>query len=125
MTYAEAVDLAELLKTPESLGDLSVSLDNVGRAAEVAGDDAWAAEAYGESLKVRRDLAERVKTPESQRDLCVSLYMNGLLAIEMSQLDRAKIFVEEEDVLAKLLPEFMRSEIDEAFDRLREQLGRS
>ncbi|SHJ74536.1 hypothetical protein SAMN04488012_11751, partial [Palleronia salina] len=33
-------DLAERLKTPESLRDLSVSLDNVGRAAQTAGDHA-------------------------------------------------------------------------------------
>lgn len=50
-----------------------VSLNYVGGAAQVAGDHARAAEAYGESLEVRRDLAERLKTPESLRDLSVSL----------------------------------------------------
>ncbi len=69
----EARDLAERLKTPEALRDLSVSLNNVGKAAAVRGDHAAAAEAYQESLAVRRDLAERLKTPEALRDLSVSL----------------------------------------------------
>ncbi|WP_207652075.1 hypothetical protein, partial [Actibacterium lipolyticum] len=88
-------DLAERLKTPESLRDLSVSLDNVGGAAQVAGDHAAAAKAYAESLEVARDLAERLKTPESLRDLSVSLNnVGGAAQVAGDHAAAAKAYAE-------------------------------
>ncbi|WP_315134515.1 hypothetical protein, partial [uncultured Actinomyces sp.] len=61
----------ELLGTPESRRDLSVSLNNVGRVAELRGDLGEAADCFQESLGARRELVELLGTPESRRDLSV------------------------------------------------------
>ncbi|WP_175480263.1 tetratricopeptide repeat protein [Pseudooceanicola nitratireducens] len=71
---------AERLKTPESLREMSVSLDIMGRTMQLTGAHAAATEAYRESLEVRRDLVENLKTPESLRDLLVSLNNVGSAA---------------------------------------------
>jgi len=81
--------LADRLNTPESLRDLSVSLNNVGRAAATRGDHDAAAEAYRESLDVARQLADRLKTPESLRDLSVSLDNVGGAAATRGDHDAA------------------------------------
>ena len=72
--------LEELLGTPEARRDLSVSLDNVGRVAEVRGEWGVAEAAYRESLEVRRGLEELLGTPEARRDLSVSLNNVGRVA---------------------------------------------
>ena len=46
--------------TPESLRDLSVSLDNVGRVAQAQGEWGEAGAAYRESLAIARQLVERL-----------------------------------------------------------------
>jgi tetratricopeptide (TPR) repeat protein len=77
--YGESLALARQLVerlggTPESLRDLSVSLDNLGGVAQAQGDWTQAASVYGESLALRRQLVERLGgTPESLDDLAVSL----------------------------------------------------
>ena len=72
--------LVDVLGTPESRRDLSVSLNNVGRVAEARGDWVAAAEAYEESLETSRDLADALGTLESRRDLSVSLDNVGRVA---------------------------------------------
>ena len=52
-------DLAERIATPESLRDLSISLNNVGAVARARGDWDRATTVYEESLTIARDLAER------------------------------------------------------------------
>ena len=72
--------LVDSIGTLESQWDLSVSLDNVGRAAWACGDWGAAGRAYEESLQVARGLADVLGTPESQRDLSVSLNNVGRVA---------------------------------------------
>jgi len=72
--------LVDVSGTPESRRDLSVSLNNVGRVAEVRGDWVAAEWAYGESLGIRRHLADELGTLESRRDLSVSLDNVGRVA---------------------------------------------
>ena len=72
--------LVDVLGTPESRRDLSVSLDNVGRVAEIRGDWGVAGRAYEESLGVARGLVDVLGTPESRRDLSVSLNNVGRVA---------------------------------------------
>ena len=64
--------LEELLGTPEARRDLSVSLNNVGRVAEVRGEWGVAEVAYRESLEVRRGLEELLGTPEARQDVSIS-----------------------------------------------------
>ena len=75
-----ARELVELLGTPESRRDLSVSLDNVGSVAELRGDLGEAADCFQESLGARRELVELLGTPESRRDLSISLNNVGSVA---------------------------------------------
>ena len=83
-TAEESLDLArglvDVLGTPESRRDLSVSLNNVGRVAEARGDWGAAGRAYEESLGIRRGLVDVLGTPESRRDLSVSLDNVGRVA---------------------------------------------
>ena len=72
--------LEELLGTPEARRDLSVSLNNVGRVAEVRGEWGVAEAAYRESLGLARGLEELLGTPEARRDLSVSLDNVGRVA---------------------------------------------
>ena len=72
--------LVDVLGTPESRRDLSVSLDNVGRVAEARGDWGAAGRAYEESLDLARGLVDVLGTPESRRDLSVSLDNVGRVA---------------------------------------------
>ena len=72
--------LVDVLGTPESRRDLSVSLDNVGRVAQARGDWGGAAESYEESLQIFRGLVDVLGTPESRRDLSVSLNNVGRVA---------------------------------------------
>ena len=64
--------LEESLGTPEARRDLSVSLNNVGRVAEVRGEWDVAEAAYRESLEVRRGLEELLGTPEARQDVSTS-----------------------------------------------------
>ncbi len=115
--------LADRLKTPESLRDLSVSLNNVGRAAATRGDHDAAAEAYRESLDVRRQLADRLKTPESLRDLWISLYLNAGNAATRGERGAALALLAEGEALVEHLPGFLRPEATGAFASLRASLS--
>ena len=64
--------LEELLGTPEARRDLSVSLNNVGRVAEVRGEWGVAEAAYRESLGLARGLEELLGTPEARQDVSTS-----------------------------------------------------
>ena len=64
--------MVESLGTPEARRDLSVSLDNVGRVAEVRGEWDAAEEAYRESLEIRRELDDLMGTPQAQQDVSTS-----------------------------------------------------
>ena len=64
--------LEESLGTPEARRDLSVSLDNVGRVAEVRGDWDTAQVAYQQSLQIRRELENLLGTPQAQQDVSTS-----------------------------------------------------
>ena len=83
-------------ETPESLRDLSVSLDNVGQTAQAMGKWANAQTAFEESLEIRRQLIKRVgETPESLRDLSVSLNYVGQTAQAMGKWANAQTAFEE------------------------------
>ena len=64
--------LEESLGTPEARRDLSVSLNNVGRVAEVRGDWDTAQVAYQQSLQIRRELEDLLGTPQAQQDVSTS-----------------------------------------------------
>jgi len=69
---------ARVGETPESLRDVSVSLDNVGQVAWARGALDEAEAAYRESLDLRRELAARSPDlPSAQDDLAVSLILVG------------------------------------------------
>ena len=73
----EAVEVAEHLSTqldtPDSLRDLSISLDHLGVVHRARGDWSAAELICGRSLEIAERLASQLGTPESLRDLSVSL----------------------------------------------------
>ena len=75
-----ARELVELLGTPESRRDLSVSLNNVGRVAELRGDLGEAADCFQESLGVARALADEQGTLQALKDLLVVLKHRARIA---------------------------------------------
>ena len=95
--------LVDVLGTPGSRRDLSVSLDNVGRVAEIRGDWGGAAESYEESLDISRDLADSLGTPESLRDLVVSLGNLAGVVEQLGDTERAESLRAERDRIAKIL----------------------
>ena len=95
--------LANVLGTPESRRDLSVSLDNVGRVAEARGDWGAAGRAYEEFLDLARGLADVLGTPESRRDLSVSLNNVGRVAEARGDWDAAEAAYEESLGIAREL----------------------
>ena len=95
--------LVDVLGTPESRRDLSVSLDNVGRVARVRGDWGAAGRAYEESLDLARDLADSLGTPESLRDLVVLLGNLAGVVERLGDAERAESLRAERDRIAKIL----------------------
>ena len=95
--------LVDVLGTPESRRDLSVSLDNVGRVAEARGDWGAAGRAYEESLDLARDLADSLGTPESLRDLVISLSNLAGVVEQLGDTERAESLRAERDRIAKIL----------------------
>ena len=87
--------LVDVLGTPESRRDLSVSLNNVGRVAQARGDWRAAGRAYEESLGIRRSLARSLGTLGSRRDLSVSLNNVGRVAEARGDWDAAEQAYEE------------------------------
>ena len=99
--------LEELLGTPEARRDLSVSLDNVGRVAEVRGEWGVAEAAYRESLGLARGLEELLGTPEARRDLSVSLDNVGRVAEVRGEWGVAEAAYRESLGLARGLEELL------------------
>ena len=95
--------LADVLGTPESRRDLSVSLDNVGRVAEARGDWGAAGRAYEESLGIRRGLADSLGTPESLHDLVISLSNLAGVVERLGDAERAESLRAERDRIAEIL----------------------
>ena len=95
--------LVDVLGTPESRRDLSVSLNNVGRVAEARGDWGAAGRAYEESLDLARDLADSLGTPESLRDLVISLSNLADVVEQLGDTERAESLRAERDRIAKIL----------------------
>ena len=100
-----ARSLVESLGTPEARRDLSVSLNNVGRVAEVRGEWDAAEAAYRESLGLARGLEESLGTPESRRDLSVSLNNVGRVTEVRGEWDAAEAAYRESLELARGLVE--------------------
>jgi DNA-binding XRE family transcriptional regulator len=86
-----AKKLLDLGETPESLRDLSVSLEKVGDTAKAMGQWEKAEKQFEESLEISRKIIARVgETPESLRDLSVSLNKVGDTAKAMGQWEKAE-----------------------------------
>ena len=95
--------LVDVLGTPESRRDLSVSLDNVGRVARARGDWGAAGRAYEESLDLARELADSLGTPESLHDLVISLGNLAGVVERLGDAERAESLRAERDRIAKIL----------------------
>jgi tetratricopeptide (TPR) repeat protein len=81
---------------PESLRDLSVSLNKVGDTSARLGDLEEARRAYEESLSISRQIIERNgETPESLRDLSVSLDNVGDTSARLGDPEEARRAYEE------------------------------
>ena len=93
---AQALTISRHLKTltgdsPQSLRDLSVSLNKVGDVARDLGQLEDARSAYTESLAIRRQFkALTGDSPQSLRDLSVSLVKVGEVARDLGQLEDAR-----------------------------------
>jgi tetratricopeptide (TPR) repeat protein len=100
-SYSEALALARRLRdqvgeTPQTLRDLSISLDRVGDVRREVGDLAAAGAALEESLALARRLRDQVgETPQTLRDLSISLDKVGDLRREMGDLAAAATVYEE------------------------------
>ena len=93
-------------ETPESLRDLSVSLNNVGKTSQFLGEFESARKLYEESLKISRQLIERVgETPESLRDLSVSLDNVGKTSQFLGEFESARKLYEESLEISRQLIE--------------------
>jgi tetratricopeptide (TPR) repeat protein len=96
----------ELGETPESLRDLSVSLDKVGTTAKAMGEWSKAETRYEESLTISRKIIEHVgETPESLRDLSVSLNNVGDTAKAMGEWSKAETRYEESLTISRKIIE--------------------
>ena len=106
---AQALEISRQLKTktgdaPQSLRDLSVSLDNVGDVARELGQLEEARSAYTESLEISRQLKTLTgDAPQSLRDLSASLGKVGDVARDLGQLEEARTaFGEALDMVKRL-----------------------
>ena len=100
--------IEEFGKTPQSLRDLSVSLDNVSDTARALGEQDEARRGYEESLAISRKIIEEFgETPESLRDLSVSLNNVSDTARALGELDEARRGYEESLAISrKIIEEF-------------------
>ncbi|ALQ50317.1 tetratricopeptide repeat protein [Nitrosomonas ureae] len=91
-------------ETPQSLRDLSISLDNVGNVARERGDLKDAQVYYAESLALSRQLLQQLgETPQSLRDLSISLDNVGNVARERGDLKDAQVYYAESLALRRQL----------------------
>jgi hypothetical protein len=98
--------------------DLSVSLNKVGDAASVAGENDAARAAYQEGLDIRRRLSARLGTPEAERDLSISLHRVTRAAIDGGDGDSARTYHQEGVAQIARLHEIHKAEMQSAFDGL-------
>ena len=83
-------------ETPDTLRDLSVSLNKVGQQENALGRREAAYQLYQESLKIRRRLLDTLgETPDTLHDLCVSLYLVAELESTLEQNSSAKKYYKE------------------------------
>jgi len=91
-------------QTPESLRDLSISLDRVGDVDRALGEQESARGSFVESLEIRRGLVERLgETPESLRDLSISLDRVGDVDRALGELESARALWQEGHEIAQRL----------------------
>ena len=94
-TYVRSV-LRQTGETPESLRDLSVSLNNVGKTSVQLGDFDRGRDYFEQSLEISRKIVERVgETPESLRDLSVSLDNVGKTSVQLGDFDKGRDYFEQ------------------------------
>ena len=101
--------LMEQLKTPDSIRDVSVSLDRVGDARMAQSQFKEAEAAFEESLSIRRPLMEQLKTPQSIRDVSVSLIKVGDARMAQSQFKEAEAAFEESLSIRRPLMEQLKT----------------
>jgi len=90
--------------TPETIRDLTISLNRIGDVRRAQGDLAAAADAYEESLALRRQLRQSWgDTPEILRDLSVSLDHVGYVRKAQGKLAAAADAYEESLALSRQL----------------------
>ena len=83
-------------ETPQTLRDLSLSLDEIGHIHEIAGEMDAAKAAYEESLTIDRGLAKMVgETPQTLGDLTISLIRVGGVYEALGKADFAKTAYDE------------------------------
>ena len=95
--------LNEELNTPQSLRDVSISLERVGDIEQAEGNLDTARVLFAESLDISRKLAELLNTPQSLRCVSMSLLRVGDIEQAEGNLEGARIlFAEGLDVSRKL-----------------------
>ena len=72
--------MAAQLNTPDSLRNVSVSLDKIGYLEQIEGNLDSARVLYAEGLEISRKLAEQLNTPDSLSD--VSAFLESIEEIE-------------------------------------------
>jgi len=93
-------------ETPQTLRDLSLSLDEMGRIREAAGEMDAARAIYEESLAIDRGLTETVgETPQTLRALSVSLGRLGGIHEHAGETAAAKAVYEESLAIDRRLTE--------------------
>ncbi len=84
--------LAEQLNTPESLRDVSASLNSIGRIEKAVGNFDKARKLFSESLEIRRKLAEQLNTPQSLLSVFISLDLIGSIEQTEGNIENTRIF---------------------------------
>ena len=79
----------EEVGTPESLRDVTVSLERLGGIEAQRGELDRAYGRFAEALEISRRLAEELDAPESRRDVSFSLGWLGDIEAQRGELDRA------------------------------------
>ena len=91
-------------ETPQTLRDLSISLDRMGGVHKVAGDTDAARAAYEESLAIDRRLIAMIgETPQTLRDLSISFGKMGGVHEAAGETDAARAAYEESLAIVRRL----------------------
>ena len=98
--------LNEESTTPESLRDVSISLNRIGDIEVEEGNMDSARTLYAEGLEISRKLAEQLNTLESLRDVSVSLNKIGRIEQLERNLESARTLLSESlEIRRKLAPQ--------------------